>query len=159
MNSLVDIADALVAELDAAIADGFFLVPFAPVRQYVPDESIEDETLRVIVMATSSESKALSRTEDEGTLGVQVVITKKLSPIHPDGLSIDEQADQMMDFVEQLKRWIRWDGEGRRRRLSQAPEASYASMKHVPAYSPGVLKQNHEFFSVLTVSYRVREGA
>ena len=140
MSTLIDIADALVASLNAAS----FSQEVTAERRYRPTfELTELDALRVSVvpksLAIASATRAANYFDCASDIGVQ----KKVNPDEP------TEIDALMNLAEEIADHLRM------KRLNDAPEAAWLSIENEPVFAPEHLDQERTFTSVLTVRYRV----
>lgn len=141
MSTVIDIADAVVARLNA----GSFSQQFTAERKYQPVFGLPDlGTLRVSVVPRSVSIEGGTRTASFFDCAIDVGVQKKVNPDQP------AEVDGLMDLVEEIADHLRMQ------RLAEAPEAAWLSIANEPVFAPEHLDQERTFTSVLTVRYRVR---
>ena len=143
MSLIIDVADAVVAELNGAPA-GTFAQAFTAARHYRPQFDLAElKTLRVSVVPKAIAVTGLMRSANQHDVSIDVAVQKKVSP--------DDAAelDGLMTLTEQIADFFRL------RRLAALPQALWTKTDNVPVYSPEHLEQKQVFTSVLTFSYRV----
>lgn len=142
----LDIADAVVAELNAAQVDpgpGFGQT-FMATRSYRPVFELADlKTLRVTVVPKGIEIVNITRTANQNDVSVDVAVQKKVNPADA------AEMDALMTLVEKLSDFFRL------RRLAALPTALWTKTENVPIYSPEHLETKQVFTSVLTLTFRV----
>lgn len=141
MSTLIDIADALVASLNA----GLFSQPFKAERKYQPSfELPELQALQVCVVPRSVAIATATRESSYFDCAIDVGVQKKVNPDEP------AELDGLMTLVEEIADHLR------QHRLEDAPQAAWLSIENEPAFAAEHLDQQRVFTSVLTVNYRVR---
>jgi len=136
---LIEIADAVVAELNAAT----FSVPLAAVRGYRPVFELGEMTaLHVSVVPHGQSSKALDRNRDSFDYSVDVAVQQKVEPTNA-------TLDALMMLVEEIADHFR------RKALPGFPAAKCVEVKNDPVYSLDHLEEFRQFTSVLTLTFRV----
>lgn len=141
MSTILDIADALVASLNAAT----FSQAFEAERKYQPVFELPDmQTLHVSVVPRSVAITTATRDSSYFDCAVDVGVQKKVNPDEPD------QLDELMKLVEEIADHLRL------KRLDELPEAAWVAIENEPAFASEHLDQQRVFTSVLTVTYRVR---
>ncbi len=140
MNTLVAVADAVVAGLNA----GSFGQPFTATRKYQPAfELAEMQTLHVTVVPKSVSISAAARDSSFFDCAIDIGVQKKVNPDTP------SEIDALMNLAEEIADHLRM------RRLETLPEAAWLSITNEPVFAPEHLDQLRQFTSVLTVTYRV----
>jgi len=140
---LIDIADAVVAELNSAAA-GTFAQTFIAARHYRPQFDLADlKTLRVSVVPKSLAITGLMRSANQHDVSIDVAVQKKVNPTD------SAELDGLMTLVEQIADYFRL------RRLTALPGALWTKTDNVPVYAPDHLEQKQVFTSVLTFTFRV----
>lgn len=142
MSLVIDIADAVVAELNAAPPDTFSQA-FTAVRMVLPEFDLEDlAELKVTVVPKAVEITGATRSGSQYEIAVDVGIQKKL------GQDLDTEVAALATLVEEISDYLC------RRQLSQTPWAAWSAIRNEPVYAPEHLAAERVFTSVLTVSYR-----
>ena len=138
MNPLVQIADAVVAELNGPE------LALGAERAYVPAFELEEmDTLRVTVVPKSTTESQHSRSISVLECKVDVAVQKRV----PAG---DTNAvDELMQLVNRIAAQLR------RRKLAHCPEAVWIGTEYPAVFAPEHLAELHQFTSVLTLSYRI----
>ena len=140
MAEIVDIADAVVTELNA----GTFSQEFTAARLYRPEFDLKDmATLHVTVVPKGVETVTVSRSVVQYDITVDVAVQKKLES------ESNDEIDPLMNLVEEIATFFRL------RRLAECPNASWLRTENEPVYSPGHLEELRQFTSVLTLTFRV----
>ncbi|MBW1649016.1 MAG: hypothetical protein JRJ72_13110 [Deltaproteobacteria bacterium] len=142
MSLATDIADAVVAELNAAPA-GTFSQPFTAQRRVLPEFDLEDlAQLKVSVVPKSVEITGSTRAASQYEIAVDVGVQKKL------GKDLDAEVAALGTLVDEMADFLRG------RTLDQAPFAVWVGIRNDPVYAPEHLAERRVFTSVLTVTYR-----
>jgi len=143
MSLALDIADAVVAELNGAPA-GTFDPAFDAVRRVLPEFELKDlAELRVCVVPRSVRITAASRSGSQHDVAIDVGVQRRISQdMESDVHDLGALVDQIVTFLE-------------RRPLAQAPDAVWTSVENEPVYAPVHLSEQRVFTSVLTLTYRV----
>ena len=142
MARVIDIADAIAAELNAAPA-GTFAPAFTAVRRVLPAfELSELAELRVTVVPKSVEISGAMRSASQFDCQIDIGVQQKL------GKDLDTEVAALCGLVEAIAAYLR------RRSLADAPLAAWVRTQNDPVYAPDHLAQQRTFTSVLTVTYR-----
>ena len=143
MSLVADIADAVVAELNAHT----FSPAFTAVRTYLPVYDLaEMADLHVTVVPKGVTSQQASRDASQFEISVDIAVQKKLAT------GDNSEIDPLMDLAEEIAEFLR------QRRLAAFPAAAWVRTEHVAVYSPEHLEQFRQFTSVMTVVYRAMVG-
>jgi hypothetical protein len=151
---LTDIADAVVAELNAAakpVADqpppegGYiFDHAFTAERTYLPVFDLaEMKDLHVTVVPKGLSTSPFGRGSSQSDYALDIGVQKKLSG------TAAADIDPLMALVETIGRFFR------QRRLASYPEAVWVRTEHPHLYAPEHLSELRQFTSVLTLTFRV----
>jgi len=143
MRTVLNVADAVVEELNTAPGDTFGL-EFTAVRRVVPEYDLRRVGgLQVVVVprAVTAEMETRSHLlyDVQVDIGVQQHVGKEL----------DEAVEELMELVETIGDYLR------NRRLGAPTHASWVRMENEPVYAPDHLAAHHVFTSVLTMTYRL----
>ena len=142
MSLITDIADAVVAELNAAPA-GTFDPPFTAQRRVLPAfELAELAELKVTVVPKAVQITGSTRSSSQYDLAVDIGVQRKLTS------NSDSDVETLGTLVDQIAEYLR------QRPLSQAPYGVWVGTANEPVYSPEHLLEQRVFTSVLTVTYR-----
>ena len=142
MARIIDIADAIVAEL----ASGVFSMEFTPRRRVLPESDLEDlKTLTVTVVPKALDLNLQSRSMTRRQVQVDIGIQKRV------GVDIDADVAALMELVEEIATFMD------RRNLPTAMFAHWLGTENDPIYSPAHLAETRTFTSVLTLTYWVVE--
>lgn len=141
MSTVIDVADAVVASLNA----GSFALPFTAVRKYVPAVGLSDlAELNVTVVPKSAEITTATRTSSYFDCTIDIGIQQRVNPEEP------AELDALADLAEQIIDHLRLSP------LEALPEAAWLSIANEPVFAPEHLDQQRVFTSVVSVTYRVR---
>jgi len=142
MSLVIDIADAVTTELNAAPA-GTFDPTFNAERRVLPEFGLEDlAELKVTVVPKRVEITGSTRSASQYEIAVDIGVQKKC------GKDLDTEVAALGTLVDQIADYLR------RRPLSAAPFAAWVSITNEPVYAPEHLAEQRVFTSVLTVTYR-----
>jgi len=142
MSLVIDIADAVAAELNAAPA-GTFDPAITAVRRVLPAFELADlADLKVSVVPKGVQMTGSTRATSQYEIAVDIGVQKKL------GKDLDAEVAALGTLVDQIADCLR------RRPLSAAPFAAWVSLVNEPVYAPEHLVEQRVFTSVLTVTYR-----
>jgi hypothetical protein len=148
MSLVMDIADAVAAQLNAAEA-GTFSQEFTAIRKTIPAyEPVELEELKVTVVPKSLEITPATRAGSQYDIAVDIGIQKKLAS--PD--SVDAEAETLSDLVDEIAEHLR------QQPLAAAPHANWVATANEPIYVPEHLAEKRIFTSVLTLTYRAMKA-
>jgi hypothetical protein len=139
--AIIDIADAVTAELNAAKV-GTFAMAFIAARMNLPEFDLSAmDTLHVTVVPKGVKESYASRNSAQAEYSVDVGVMKRFI----------NQADQdaMLGLVEQIRTFFRM------RRLAQYQPAMCVGAENDPVYDPTHLREKRQFTSVLTLTFRV----
>ncbi len=139
MSTILDIADAVVASLNA----GTFTEPVQSERRYQPTVELPDlAELKVSVVPKAVTITNATRTDGYFDCAIDIGVQKKIAG--------DAEIDGLVNLVEELADHLR------QKRLDSFPDAAFVSIANDPVFAPEHLDQQRVFTSVLTVTYRVR---
>jgi hypothetical protein len=139
MATIIDIAEAVVAELNAAS----FSQPVTAARLYTPQfELAEMTTLHVSVVPKGLSSTSLDRSRDTFQYQIDLAVQQKVDQANP-------PLDVLMGLVEDIADHFRAAA------LASFPNARCAEVKNEPVYSPEHLMELGQFTSVLTLTFKV----
>lgn len=142
MALVTDIADAIVAELNAAPA-GSFTPAFTAVRRVLPAFDLAELAgLQVSVVPKATEAVGASRAACLIDCRIDIGVQRKL------GTDLDTEVAALCGLVEQIVAYLR------RRPLVGAPHAAWVRTQNDPVYAPDHLAHQRTFTSVLTLTYR-----
>lgn len=146
MSLPINIADAVVAELNTASA-GTFTPTFTAVRRVLPVFELAEMTeLHVSVVPRAVEITGSTRSACQHDVQIDIGIQQKLAST--DG-ELDQQVPMLCELVDQIADYLR------RRVLQATPQAVWVRAANDPIYAPEHLSQLRQFTSVLTLTYRV----
>ena len=139
MSTIIQIADAVVAQLNAAT----FSQPLTAARDYAPSFKLPDmKSLHVTVVPRGMSSASLDRSRDAFSYEIDVAVQKKTD-------MAQATLDALMSLVEEIADHFRTE------RLSSFPGARCMDVKNAPVFSQEHLDELRQFTSVLTLSFRV----
>ena len=142
MARVIDIADAVAAELNAASA-GTFAPAFTAARRVLPAfELAELAELRVTVVPKALEITGAMRSASLIDCQIDIGVQQKL------GKDLDTEVAALCTLVESIAAYLR------RRPLAAAPLAAWVRTQNDPVYAPDHLANERTFTSVLTLTYR-----
>ena len=142
MSNIMDIADAVAAELNAA-PDGTFSQSFTAVRKVIPAYELSElSELKVTVVPKAVEITSAMRSGSQHDLVVDIGIQQKISK------DVDTDVESLMSFVDEIAAYLT------KRKLTDVPWAAWVSIKNEPPYVPEHLLEKRTFTSVLTITYR-----
>ena len=146
MSAIIDIAEAVVAEINDA---GVLPSDVSAKRHYVPTFELKDmDTLHVSVVPRAVAIQPMGRSYCQHDVQIDIGIQQRFPP----GSGPDDQqitVDALMQQVEQISELLRG------KRLSPLPEAVWLRTQNDPVYAPEHMDQLRQFTSVLTLTYRV----
>jgi hypothetical protein len=136
----VDIADALVAELNA----GSFSQPLAAARHYAPAFDLKEMTeLHVSVVPKGIVIAGSDRSRNTHDVQIDLGVQKKFTT--GDAAEIDP----LMTLVEEIADFFRL------RPLASFPNAHWIKTENKPIYSQEHWDEQRQFTSILTFTFRV----
>ena len=142
MSLVTDIADAVAAELNAAV-EGTFTESFTAQRLVLPEfDLVELADMKVSVVPKAMTITGATRSASQYEIAVDVGVQKKL------GKDLDSEVAALGTFVDEIADYLR------QRALTQAAYAAWVSIANEPVYAPEHLAGDRVFTSVLTVTYR-----
>jgi hypothetical protein len=146
MSTIIDIADAVVTELNSPGAPGFSQT-FQAQRYYRPVFDLaEMKDLHVTVMPKGVEMSMAGRSLVQSDVQIDIGVQKKLSA---DSTGDIAEIDALMGLVQEIIDFLRC------RRLSALPAAAWVRTENSPIFAPEHLEQLRQFTSVITLTYRV----
>lgn len=142
MALIIDIADAVVAELNAAPA-GTFDPVFTATRRVLPEFDLTELVrLQVTLVPKAVEISGSSRSVDQFDYSVDIGVQKKL------GKNLDTEVAKLCGLVDTIAAYLR------RRPLAATPNAVWVRTRNDPVYAPEHLAEQRVFVSVITATYR-----
>ena len=142
MALIIDIADAVVTELNAAPA-GTFDPAFTAVRRVLPEFDLSElAELKVSVVPKAVEISGYTRSVGQFDCRIDIGVQKKL------GKDLDTEVAGLCGLVDAIAGYLR------RRPLAAAPHAVWVRTQNDPVYAPEHLAEQRAFTSVLTITYR-----
>lgn len=146
MAIILEIADKVVAALNAESWD----LQFTAVREYTPALKLTDvDVLHVIVVPATIGRAASSRTEDELDYEVQIGILQRFQ--HEPGDT--DIRDDLVDLAEAIgNHFARLN-----LTLDSGPILRCIAVANDPIYSPEHMRENRQFTSIITLTFRTWE--
>jgi hypothetical protein len=142
MSLVIDITDAVTAELNAAPA-GTFDPAIQAARRVLPEFELADlAELKVSVVPKAVEINGSTRATSQYEIAVDIGVQKKL------GKNLDTEVAVLCGLMDQIAAYLR------RRALPGVPGAAWVQTQNDPVYAPEHLAEQRVFTSVLTVTYR-----
>jgi len=142
---IIDIADAVTAELNAHAAE-LIEGGFNAVRHYRPVHDLREmNVLRVTVVPRGVSITPIMRGKNQHDVQIDVAVQKK----------VDDADHAVMDELMGLVERIGDVFDPRNGPLASLPQANWISAVNKPIYSMEHLDQFRAFTSVLTLTYRV----
>ncbi len=142
MSLVIDIADAVAAELNAA-AEETFSQAFTAERKVLPAHELADlAELKVTIVPKGVEISGSTRSVCQYDISVDIGVQKKL------GKDLDSEVAALGTLVDELADYLR------KRQLTAAAYAFWVRTVNEPIYAPEHLVSQRVFTSVLTLTYR-----
>ena len=139
----IDIADAIVAELKAAV----FNEPLIISRRVLPEfELAELKALTVTVVPKSVQIANITRQSSSFDVAVDIGVQQKIDK------DTDAEVERLSGIVTELVSYLN------RKQLAAFPAAQFKSIVNEPVYVPEYLSQKRLFMSILTLNYKVISG-
>ena len=143
MKLALDIADAIVAELDG----NTFSEPLVVTRRVLPEfELAELKALTVTVVPKSVEIHNITRQSSSFNVAVDIGIQQKISK------DTDVDVQRLSGVVSEIVLFLN------RRKLTNVSGAIFVSISNEPVYAPEHLSEKRLFTSILTLTYRIIDG-
>ena len=140
MAVIIDIADAVVTELNAATLS----LPLTAERHYRPIFDLKDmKTLHVTVVPKGVEVTPAGRSNNHYDYQVDVAVQKKFAK------GDAAELDPLVGLVEEIADFFRL------RRLTAYPTAVWRRTEHPTVYAPEHMDELRQFTSVLTFTFRI----
>lgn len=140
MSTVLNIADALVAELNAATLS----LPVTAVRLFVPNFDLKEmKELHVSVVPRELHVRGLDRHRNSYDASIDLAVQKKFSRGN------SREIDPLVSLVEEIADLFRL------KRLASYPGAIWTSTDHQVLYSQEHWDQMNQFTSLLTLTFRV----
>ena len=140
MSVMTDVADAIVAELNAATLSQ----PVAAVRSYLPQYKLSEmQSLHVTVVPKGIVLANPDRSRSQSDYSFDVAVQKKFST------GTNAELDVLTDLVQDIITYFR------NKRLESYPNAIWMKTELPVLYAPEHIDQLRQFTSVLTLTYRV----
>ncbi len=141
MSVITDVADAIVAELNAATLSQ----PVNAVRAYLPQYKLSEmQNLHVTVVPKSLVVAIPDRSRSQSDYSFDVAVQKKFST------GSNEELDALIDLVQEIVVHFR-----HKQRLDSFSNAMWMKTEVPVLYAPDHMDQLRQFTSVLTLTYRV----
>lgn len=142
MSTIIDIAEAVATELNAA-ESGTFSQAFTAQRKVIPAYKLEElDGLKVSVVPKAIEITAATRIGGQHDFAMDIGIQKRV------GRDVDADVQTLIVLVDEIAEYLR------KRSLSGAPWATWLRCVNDPIYVPEHLTEDRTFTSVLTLTYR-----
>ncbi len=142
MSNIMNIADAVVAELNAA-PEETFSKSFTAVRKVIPAYELSElSELKVTVVPKAIEIASSTRGGAQHDFSVDIGIQQKISK------DVDGDVESLMGLVDKIAAYLT------KRKLADISWAAWVSIKNDPPYVPEHLLEKRTFTSVLTITYR-----
>jgi len=139
MAVILDIADAVVTELNAAS----FSLELTAVRLYRPERKLSEmATLRVSVVPKAVEISGATRNGHQHDYQLDIGVQKRFSEAE------SAEIDGLMDLVEEIADHCR------NLRLA-SPDAACVAIENDPVYLPDHMAELRQFTSVLSLTFRL----
>ena len=140
MAVITDIADAIVAELNAATLSQ----PVTAERHYLPRFDLpEMQTLHVTVVPKGVVLASGDRSRGQGDYSSDVAVQRKFAT------GDNAELDALTNLTEEIANHFRG------RRLASYPDAAWLKTEQTVLYAQEHLAELRQFTSVLTFTYRV----
>ena len=140
MATVLNVADAVVAELNAATLSQSLTAE----RLYVPNFNLEDvKELRVSVVPRELASTSLDRRRDFMEAMIDVAVQQKFDK------GDAPEIDPLLNLVEEIGDLFR------HKRLDSFPAAMWSKTQHVVLYSPEHWESLRQFTSLLTLTFKI----
>lgn len=140
MAVIIDIADAVVATLNAAHLSR----PLVAGRYYLPEFDLKDmDTLHVSVVPAELEEEMADREQDFGEYTIHVAVQQRVGKLD------NATLDGLMSLVEEIGDLFR------HQRLPGYEQAQWQKSENRPIYDPKHLKEHGQFTSLLVLTFQV----
>lgn len=141
MSVITDVAEAIVAELNAAT----FSQPVNAVRAYLPQYKLtEMQALHVTVVPKGIALANPDRSRSQSDYSFDVAVQQKYTS------GSNSELDALLELVQEIVVYFRY-----KQRLDSFPNAMWMKTEVPVLYSPDHMEQLRQFTSVLTLTYRV----
>ena len=142
MSTIIDIAEAVAAELNAA-EPGTFSQDFTARRKVIPAYKLEElNGLKVSVVPRGVEITSSTRAGSQYDFALDIGIQKRI------GRDVDTDVQALIVLVDEIADFLQ------RRPLAAAPFVKWLRCFNDPIYVPEHLTEQRTFTSVLTLTYR-----
>ncbi len=142
MSLVIDIADAVAAELNAADPATFSQALTAERKVLPVQELVDLAELKVTVVPKGVEISGSTRSVCQYDVSVDIGVQKKL------GKDLDAEVAALSTLVDDIADYLR------KRQLTAAAHAAWIRTVNEPVYVPEHLASQRVFTSVLTLTYR-----
>ena len=160
----VDVAEAIAAELTAAVAASAFALHPTVRRGYIQDQDLLLENLtalRVDVQVGDLKAEVVSRGVIAYTCRADIAVREKFEQSERESSTGDiktSEIDKRVLLVEQIHEFfVRGGDGGTGRRLESMPDAVFEEIPDAfrPLYFPDQLESNGQFTGIVSVLFRV----
>lgn len=138
---LVQVAEAVVAEITAAVTAGL-LPAMTPELDFVP--SLEPKDLigiKIIVCPRSRRSAIVTRAASSKEYEIDIAVLKKIT---------NAELPDMLQLCEQLETFF----EGRKIAPAEMPSVSCTEVNNDPVYVPEHIRTRRQFTGILTLTFK-----
>lgn len=143
MSLIIDIADAVVAALNAA-PEGTFAQSFTAQRMYLPQFDLKEMSdLHVTVVPKGTEIQPGTRNTGRYDCSIDVGVQKKLA--NAQDLS---EVDSLLTLAEGIAEYFR-------NKVLSPVQAAWVRSEHTHLYAQDHLRELGQFTSVVTLTFRV----
>jgi hypothetical protein len=140
MSVVTDVADSIVAELNAATLS----ISITAERKFVPSFALQEmANLHVTVVPKGVSITKSDRSRNTHDVMVDVAVQKKFDK------GDSAEIDPLMNLVDEIADLFRL------KRLTSYPAAHWLKTEHAPIYSQEHWDEMRQFTSVLTFTFRV----
>ncbi len=140
MAVITDIADAVVAELNAAT----FSQPVTAERHYLPQFDLQEmQTLHITVVPKTVVLATSDRARGQGDYSIDVAVQRKFET------GDNAELDVLTGLTEEIADHFR------RKRLASYPDVAWLKTEQTVLYAPEHINELRQFTSVLTLTYRL----
>ena len=140
MKLAIDIADAIVSELEAHTFSETLVVSCRVLPEF---ELAELKALSVTVVPKSVDIANITRQSSSFTVAIDIGIQQKI------GKDTDTEVARLSGMVTEIVAFMN------RRKLTNQPAAVFVSIANEPVYAPEHLSGKRLFTSILTLHYKV----
>ena len=140
MKLAIDIADAIVSELEAHTFSETLVVSCRVLPEF---ELAELKALSVTVVPKSVDIANITRQSSSFTVAIDIGIQQKI------GKDTDTEVARLSGMVTEIVAFMN------RRKLTNQPAAVFVSIANEPVYAPEHLSEKRLFTSIVTLHYKV----